>query len=76
MGGIRDGTEAYLDRRAERSGVVGYWFNHHQHIEHAIDGRGMMLAFGDFRAWRNLICATLEEGPWGRRFSTLMMHRL
>jgi hypothetical protein len=31
-------------------------------------------SYSDFGAWRAFICAQLENGQWGSRFPTLMMH--
>ncbi|HEY1246949.1 MAG TPA: Imm70 family immunity protein [Hyphomicrobiaceae bacterium] len=31
-------------------------------------------SYSDFGAWRDFICAQLENGQWGSRFPTLMMH--
>ena len=31
-------------------------------------------SYGDFGAWREFIAAELENGAWGSRFPTLMMH--
>lgn len=31
-------------------------------------------SYGDFGAWRDFIAAALENGEWGSRFPTLMMH--
>lgn len=44
--GLDDVNELYHDLGAEDSGVEGYCFYHLQDLERAIDGHGLMLAFG------------------------------
>ncbi|HEX5998264.1 MAG TPA: Imm70 family immunity protein [Hyphomicrobiaceae bacterium] len=43
--------------------------------ENGVDLDGFQVgSYSDFGAWRDFIAATLENGEWGSRFQTLMMH--
>jgi hypothetical protein len=45
--GTDDITEVYHDRGGKDSSVIGYCFYHHQDVQRAIDGHGLLLTFGD-----------------------------
>jgi len=47
--GISDMTERYEELGGEKSGVVGYCLYHGQDLERAVDGKGLLLTFGDIR---------------------------
>jgi hypothetical protein len=78
---LREGFEAVSDRLEsddERAGsYVGFCFFHSQDVARALDGEGLMLAFGaidsdddaDYVAAGRLVCSALEENglavEWG-----------
>jgi hypothetical protein len=45
--GLSDISERYEELGGEKSGVIGYCFYHGQDLERAVDGRGLLLDFGD-----------------------------
>jgi hypothetical protein len=47
--GISEMTERYEELGGEKSGIVGYCLYHGQDLERAVDGKGLLLTFGDIR---------------------------
>lgn len=45
--GLTEVSEEYEAAGAEASGVTGYCFYHQQDVERAIEGHGLLIAFGD-----------------------------